>query len=85
MEELPTIHLGSRANALEKKGIHTERGDYNRKVMEIRGLIDFITRTSASIENFKAKIKDISVYLLLFIYDSYASFADIEEDICDLY
>ncbi|SES08446.1 MobA/MobL family protein [Lachnobacterium bovis] len=60
MEELPTIHLGSRANALEKKGIRTERGDYNRKVMEIRGLIDFITRTSASIENFKAKIKDTS-------------------------
>lgn len=48
----PTIHLGSKANALEKKGIHTERGDYNRKVMEIRGLIDFIAKTSASIEAF---------------------------------
>ena len=48
----PTIHLGSKANALEKKGIHTERGDYNRKVMEIRGLIDFIAKTSASIESF---------------------------------
>ena len=60
MEELLTIHLGSKANALEKKGIHTERGDYNRKVMEIRGLIDFIAKTSASIENFKAKIKDTS-------------------------
>ena len=48
----PTIHLGSKANALEKKGIHTERGDYNRKVMEIRGLIDFIAKTSASIKSF---------------------------------
>lgn len=42
IEEPPTIHLGSRANALEKKGIATERGDYNRKVLEIRGLVSFI-------------------------------------------
>ncbi len=39
---LPTIHLGSEANALENKGIHTERGDYNRKVMELRGLSKYI-------------------------------------------
>ena len=52
IEAPPTIHLGSRANALEKKGIHTERGDYNRRVLEIRGLIDFIAKTSASIEAF---------------------------------
>lgn len=51
----PTIHLGSKANALEKKGIHTERGDYNRRVLEIRGLIDFIAKTSASIEAFVSK------------------------------
>lgn len=50
-------HLGSKANALEKKGIHTERGDYNRKVIEIRGLIDFIAKTSASIEAFKSKAR----------------------------
>lgn len=48
----PTIHLGSKAHALEKKDIHTERGDYNRKVMEIRGLNDFVAKTSASIEAF---------------------------------
>ena len=40
---------------MEKKGIHTERGDYNRKVLEIRGLIDFIAKTSASIESFVSK------------------------------
>ena len=57
IEEPPTIHLGSKANALEKKGIHTERGDYNRKVMEIRGLVDFIVKTSASIEAFKSKAR----------------------------
>lgn len=37
--------------AMEKKKAN-ERGDYNRKVMEIRGLIDFIAKTSASIESF---------------------------------
>lgn len=57
IEEPPTIHLGSKANALEKKGIYTERGDYNRKVMEIRGLVDFIAKTSASIEAFKSKAR----------------------------
>lgn len=59
IEEPPTIHLGSKAHALEKKGITTERGDYNRKVLEIRGLIDFIAKTSASIEAYvgdKARI-----------------------------
>ena len=55
LEELPMIHLGSKAHALESKGIHTERGDYNRRIMDIRGAIDFIKRTSASIEAFKER------------------------------
>lgn len=53
IDALPTIHLGSEANALENKGIHTERGDYNRKVMELRGLAKFIDYTSVMIENYK--------------------------------
>ncbi len=53
IDALPTIHLGSEANALENKGIHTERGDYNRKVMEMRGLAKFIDYTSVMIENYK--------------------------------
>lgn len=32
IEELPTQHLGHQAHALEKKGVQTERGDYNREV-----------------------------------------------------
>ncbi|MCL1977750.1 MAG: MobA/MobL family protein [Candidatus Bathyarchaeota archaeon] len=32
VEQEPTIHLGSQAWALEKRGIRTERGDYNREV-----------------------------------------------------
>jgi len=30
----PTIHLGHEASALEKKGIRTERGDYNREIQK---------------------------------------------------
>jgi len=30
----PTIHLGHKATALEKKGIHTERGDRNREIQK---------------------------------------------------
>lgn len=55
IEAPPTIHLGSKTSALEKKGIHRERGDYNRRELEIRGLIDFIAKTSASIEAFVSK------------------------------
>ena len=54
----PTIHLGAKASALEKKGIKTERGNINRKVMELRGLIDSVAVISASIENFKAKASE---------------------------
>jgi hypothetical protein len=32
LDREPTIHLGHQAAALEKKGIKTERGDYNREV-----------------------------------------------------
>lgn len=53
IDALPTIHLGSEVNALENKGIQMERGDYNRKVMEMRGLAKFIDYTSVMIENYK--------------------------------
>ena len=61
LDILPTIHLGSEANALENKGIHTERGDYNRKVMELRGLAKYISITSAVIEQFADSVKKKAV------------------------
>ncbi|MBR5637931.1 MAG: hypothetical protein IKW81_13485, partial [Pseudobutyrivibrio sp.] len=59
LEIEPTIHLGARASALEKKGIKTERGNFNRKVMELRGLIKSVAELSTSIENFKAGVTHI--------------------------
>ena len=35
----PTIHLGEKAAALERKGIHTDKGDYNREVRYLNSLI----------------------------------------------
>ncbi len=57
LDILPTIHLGSEANALENKGIHTERGDYNRKVMELRGVAKYINVMSATINSIKDTAK----------------------------
>jgi len=34
IEQIPTIHLGTTAHQLEKRGIRTERGDTNRKINE---------------------------------------------------
>ena len=36
----PTKHLGVKANALEKSGVHTEIGDYNRWALEQRMIIE---------------------------------------------
>ena len=38
LEILPTVHLGPRTNALERRGIRTEKGDYNREVLEQRSI-----------------------------------------------
>ena len=32
----PTIHLGRGAAALEERGIHTDRGDINRRIIKER-------------------------------------------------
>ena len=34
-DQLPTIHMGVAATQMEKRGIRTERGDYNRKINDI--------------------------------------------------
>ena len=34
IDKEPTIHIGATANALERKGIQTERGNINREIME---------------------------------------------------
>ncbi len=38
-EVIPTIHLGERASALERKGIRTERGNINRAIEKYNAMI----------------------------------------------
>ena len=40
IEREPTVHLGSGAGALERKGMRSDRGDINRKVMEQNRLLE---------------------------------------------
>lgn len=39
LETLPTKHLGHRANAMEKRGIETERGNLNREIKEYNQIV----------------------------------------------
>lgn len=45
LERLPTVHIGPKANQMEKRGVKTERGDINRGVerknAEIVSLVDY--------------------------------------------
>ncbi|AIZ36730.1 MobQ family relaxase [Parvimonas micra] len=49
-EEIPTIHLGASASALERKGIETDKGNINREIKKHNSLVKAI----------KNKIKEIT-------------------------
>lgn len=40
LEILPTVHIGHRAAAMERAGIETERGDENRRILELNAEIE---------------------------------------------
>lgn len=48
---LPTIHLGYKASALEKKGIQTDKGNYNREIKKYNSLVDIIKNQFSNISN----------------------------------
>lgn len=48
---LPTIHLGYKASALEKKGIKTDKGNYNREIKKYNSLVDIIKNQFSNISN----------------------------------
>lgn len=60
-DELPTIHLGASAYALEKKGIETEKGNINREIKKhnelVRYLKNKITEINTWIKEFKNDLK----------------------------
>ena len=42
IEEIPTIHLGASASALERKGIETDKGNINREIKKHNSLVKTI-------------------------------------------
>lgn len=53
VDEIPTIHLGASANALERKGIETDKGNINREIKKHNSLVKAI----------KSKIKEITFWI----------------------
>ena len=53
-EELPQVHLGSASYQMEKKGIQTERGNHNRKIIAL----------NIEVKKLKEEIAEISSWIL---------------------
>ncbi len=44
LEKLPTIHLGAKASALERKGIKTDKGNINREIIKYNVMLEYIKK-----------------------------------------
>ncbi len=64
IEELPTIHMGPTACAMEKKGIQTERGNINRMIRAANKTIREIGNTIRDLKDWLAEVKDAMKELL---------------------
>ena len=53
IDRVPTIHEGPNVRAMEKKGVATDKGDFNRWVME----------TGNALQNLRRKIKELLAWL----------------------
>lgn len=53
-EELPQVHLGTKSYQMEKKGIQTERGNHNRKIIAL----------NAEVKKLKEEIAEIGSWIL---------------------
>ena len=56
IEQVPTVHLGTTAHQLEKSGIHTERGDINRKINEFNNELRQLKARTRKLKNELYKI-----------------------------
>ncbi len=56
IEEIPTIHIGPAACAMEKKGISTERGEINRKIRAANRLLAELREKLLTLKNWLAEL-----------------------------
>lgn len=62
IKQIPTIHLGASASAMERKGIRTEKGDINREIKKQNELLknvgNEIKKITSWLVGFKDKLKE---------------------------
>ena len=58
IKQIPTIHLGASASAMERKGIRTEKGDINREIKKQNELLKNIGNEIKKITSWLAEFKD---------------------------
>ena len=62
IKQIPTIHLGASASAMERKGISTEKGDINREIKKqnelLKNIGNEIKKITSWLTGFKDKLKE---------------------------
>lgn len=62
IKQIPTIHLGASASAMERKGIRTEKGDINREIKKqnelLKNIGNEIKKITSWLKGFKDKLKE---------------------------
>ncbi len=62
IKQIPTIHLGVSASAMERKGIRTEKGDINREIKKqnelLKNIGNEIKKITSWLADFKDKLKE---------------------------
>lgn len=62
IKQIPTIHLGASASAMERKGIKTEKGDINREIKKqnelLKNIGGGIKKITSWLAGFKDKLKE---------------------------
>ena len=62
IKQIPTIHLGASASAMERKGIRTEKGDINREIKKqnelLKNIGNEIKKITSWLAGFKDKLKE---------------------------
>ena len=70
IEEIPSIHMGASASALEKKGIETDKGNINREIKKHNSLVKAI----------KSKIKEITFWIDSLLGNLQAKYDEYKQD-----
>ena len=73
IKQIPTIHLGASASAMERKGIETDKGNYNREIRKYNNLVKTIKEEIKTLKGWIGNLLDN-------LSTAYEKFKDIERD-----